>query len=238
MSSSLKYVIIPAAGIGTRMKTDTPKQYIKLKNQQTILDTTIGIFVASGFFDKVIVALSQRDDFWQDSIYFSNPQVKSCIGGDTRFESVQNALNIINKQFTDDKNSWIFVHDGARPAVSLADIIKLYNKVKASKNQCGILAIPAFETVKQISNNSILATLKRDDIWLAQTPQLARLNHLVKAFKFCQSNKITDKVTDEASALELLGDRPIIVEGSRKNIKVTTKDDLAFINYLIKSPAI
>ena len=231
MSNSVKYVVIPAAGIGTRMNADTPKQYIKLKNQKTILDTTISIFVNSGFFDKVIVALNKSDDYWHDSIYSNNPKVITCIGGDTRFDSVRNGLATI-EQFDSANDSWVFVHDAARPAVDLADITRLYNQVDATAAQCGILAVRAFETVKKVSSNTITETLDRDAIWLAQTPQLAKCSHLNKAFEYCQNKNLTHKITDEASALELFGDSPIIVEGSRKNIKVTTAEDLDFIDWV------
>jgi 2-C-methyl-D-erythritol 4-phosphate cytidylyltransferase len=227
----MKYVVIPAAGIGTRMNADIPKQYIKLKNQKTILDITISIFVNSDFFDKVIVVLNKDDDYWQDSIYSNNPKVITCIGGDARFESVGNGLAMI-KQFNCEKDSWVFVHDAARPAVDLSDIINLYEQVDATASQCGILAVRAFETVKKVSGHNIKETLDRNGIWLAQTPQLARFNHLEHAFKYCENNGLTDKVTDEASALELFGDTPIIVEGSRKNIKITTEEDLDFIDWV------
>jgi len=227
----MKYVVIPAAGIGTRMKSELPKQYIKLKNQKTILDITISIFANSDFFDKVIVVLNKNDTYWKNSIYFNNPKVTTCIGGNTRFESVRSGLTTI-KQFNCEKNSWVFVHDAARPAVSLVDVINLYENVKNSKCQCGILAIPAFETVKKVSGAKVVETLDRNNIWLAQTPQLARFNHLEQAFKYCENNSLTAKITDEASALELFGDRPIIIEGSRKNIKITTKEDLDFIDWV------
>ena len=231
MSSSIKIVIIPAAGIGSRMNADIPKQYIKLKNQKTILDTAISIFVNSDFFDKVIVTLNKNDDYWQGSIYSNNPKVITCIGGDTRFESVRNGLAAI-KQFDSTNDGWVFVHDAARPAVGLADIMRLYEQVDATAAQCGILAVRAFETVKKVSGNAITETLDRNDIWLAQTPQLAKCSQLSKAFEYCQDNHLIDRITDEASALELFGSSPIIVEGSRKNIKVTAAEDLDFIDWV------
>ncbi len=231
MSNNIKYVIIPAAGIGTRMKSEVPKQYIKLKNQKTILDTTISIFVNSGIFEKVIVALNKNDDYWGNSIYFDSSKVITCIGGNSRFESVRNGLVTI-KQFGNEKDSWVFVHDSARPAIDIIDIMKLFEHVKATVSECGILAVRAFETVKQVSSMYITDTLDRNNIWLAQTPQLAKSDHLVKAFEYCQSKDLTDRITDEASALELFGSIPIIVEGSRKNIKVTTQEDLDYIDWV------
>lgn len=225
---SNKYVLIPAAGIGSRMGLNIPKQYCKLSNGKTILDNTLEKFVNSTFFDKVIVAVNEADEFWQDSIYFDHPKVQACIGGVTRFNSVYNALNSINC----DDRSWVFVHDAARPCVNIKDVVNLYDLSSASHSQAGILAIKAFETVKKVTAKNIIAkTVNRSDIWLAQTPQLSRFAQLKKAFDFCHSNELIDRVTDEASALELYGINPIVVEGSRKNIKITTQDDLDFASW-------
>ncbi|QEO56578.1 2-C-methyl-D-erythritol 4-phosphate cytidylyltransferase [Francisella marina] len=228
---SNKYVIIPAAGIGTRMELDIPKQYYKLINGKTILDNTLEKFVEDSFFDKVIVAISDSDNLWNTSEYFDHPKVQYCVGGATRFHSVYSALKFIGDRKSDD---WIFVHDAARPCVNIEDVIALYNQTQDSHTQAGILAIRAFETVKKVAIKMIIAkTIDRQDIWLAQTPQLSRLGQLEKAFDFCYTNNLIDKITDEASALELYGINPIVVEGSRKNIKITTQDDLEFANWQI-----
>lgn len=224
------YVIIPAAGIGSRMQLDIPKQYYKLSNDKTILDNTIEKFVEDSFFDKVFVAIGGEDGFWDESIYFNHPKVKVCKGGTTRFNSVYNALNAIENC---NEKDWVFVHDAARPCVDINDVKDLYESTKVSHSQAGILAVRAFETVKKVATkNIIIKTLNRDEIWLAQTPQLSRYAQLKQAFDFCYSNNLIDKITDEASALELYGINPIVVEGSRSNIKVTKKDDLDFANWL------
>ncbi|AIT10183.1 2-C-methyl-D-erythritol 4-phosphate cytidylyltransferase [Candidatus Francisella endociliophora] len=230
---SNKYVIIPAAGIGSRLGLDVPKQYCKLANGKTILDNTLEKFVENSFFDKVIIAISCKDAFWQDSIYFDSPKVQTCIGGATRFNSVHNALHAIKNY---DSKDWVFVHDAARPCVLIDDILELYEAAKLSHSQAGILAIKAFETVKKVAaKNIITKTINRNDVWLAQTPQLSRYGQLKEALDFCFTNDLTDRITDEASALELYGINPIVVEGSRKNIKITTKDDLDFANWYFGS---
>lgn len=231
LNNSLKYVIIPAAGIGSRMNLDMPKQYCKLSNNKTVLDTTISKFIDDQFFDLVIVSLKENDKSWGVSHFYNHPKVKTCIGGDTRFESVFNALRCVESIASNE--DWVFVHDAARPAVNLDDIKRLYDCVSTSKEKCGILAVKAFETVKQVSNYSITKTLDRDYIWLAQTPQLSMFKLIMKAFRFCVDEKLISKITDEASALELFGVLPKVVEGSRKNIKITTKEDLEFVNMLL-----
>ncbi|TDT72792.1 2-C-methyl-D-erythritol 4-phosphate cytidylyltransferase [Allofrancisella inopinata] len=234
-NDSSKYVIIPAAGIGSRMALDIPKQYFKLSNNKTILDTALEKFIKPDFFDKVIVALNKDDNFWKDSIYFSHPKVVTCLGGETRFDSVYNALKQIQIR---SQTTWIFVHDAARPNVTFQDTKNLYEAVKLSKSKSGILGIRAFETVKQVTSNSPITidkTLNRDNIWLAQTPQLCELSLLYNAFEYCWLNDLAKLVTDEASALELYGSSPLIIQGSRSNIKVTTQEDLELINWLCQN---
>ena len=226
---SNKYVIIPAAGIGTRMQLDIPKQYYKLSNGRTILDNTLAKFIDNPLFDKIFVAIAANDNFWSDSLYYNRDKIVVCNDGATRFNSVYNALKAINERKNDD---WVFVHDAARPCVNIDSIIDLYQQTKLSYSQAGILAVRVFETVKQVGiKNIIIKTLDRNNIWLAQTPQLSRLKQLEKAFDFCYSNNLVDKVTDEASALEIFGINPIVVECSKKNIKITTKDDLEYANW-------
>lgn len=226
---SNKYVIIPAAGIGTRMQLDIPKQYYKLSNGRTILDNTLAKFIDNPLFDKIFVAIAANDNFWRDSLYYNCDKIVVYSGGATRFNSVYNALKAIDERKNDD---WVFVHDAARPCVNIDSIIDLYQQTKLSHSQAGILAVRAFETVKQVTiKNIIIKTLDRNNIWLAQTPQLSRLGQLEKAFDFCYLNNLVNKVTDEASALEIFGINPIAVECSKKNIKITTKDDLEYANW-------
>ncbi|MBK2027341.1 2-C-methyl-D-erythritol 4-phosphate cytidylyltransferase [Allofrancisella guangzhouensis] len=215
------------------MALDIPKQYFKLISDKTILDTTLEKFVSSDFFNKVILSLNKDDNLWKDSIYFNHPKIVTCTGGDTRFDSVYNALKQI--QIKPKVTTWIFVHDAARPNVMFQDIENLYEAVKESKSKSGVLGIRAFETVKQVTSNSPITidkTLNRDYIWLAQTPQLCELSLLYKAFEHCKLNNLAKLVTDEASALELYGVSPLITQGSRNNIKVTTQEDLELINWL------
>ena len=227
--NSKRYVIIPAAGIGSRMNVNTPKQYLKLSNKTTILDSTLECFISDEFFDKIIICLSSDDILWVKSKYYNHDKIITCTGGDTRFDSVFNGLKtIIN---TLDSDSWVFVHDAARPCVKSEDIKNLYNQVSRSSNQCGILAIKAYETVKKVVDCQISGTIDRSYVWLAQTPQLATANKLFDSFNYCVDNHLSNKITDESYALEYYGIQPIVVEGSRSNIKITTQEDLLFIEW-------
>ncbi|MFC4891845.1 2-C-methyl-D-erythritol 4-phosphate cytidylyltransferase [Pseudofrancisella aestuarii] len=231
-SNPKKILIIPAAGIGSRMELDLPKQYFKLSNNKTILDNTISVLLEKQFFDLVIVSLSDEDKYWIKSEFATHPLIKTCIGGETRFHSVYNALSFI-KDIANERD-WIFVHDAARPCINIESVESLLNKVSTNVNSnSGILAIRAFETVKEVTNNKIIKTLNRENIWLAQTPQLSKFGDLLSAFNFCSNNNLINNVTDEASALELYGDNPIIVEGLKSNIKVTKQEDLEFVEFFL-----
>lgn len=228
-----KILIIPAAGIGSRMELDLPKQYLKLSNNKTILDNTILALLKEPFFDLVIVSLSNEDKYWIESEFANHSLVKTCIGGETRFHSVYNALKFI-KDIAKEED-WIFVHDAARPCINIKSVEKLLKEIADSNinSNSGILAIKAFETVKESTNNKIIKTLNRENIWLAQTPQLSKYGELLKAFNYCSNNNLVNSVTDEASALELYGNKPIIVEGLRSNIKVTKQEDLEFVEFFL-----
>ena len=80
-----KYVVIPAAGIGSRMGTETPKQYLQLSDGRTILDTTLEVFITDDFFDFIIISISDIDNLWCKSTYYNHPKIRVCTGGDTRF---------------------------------------------------------------------------------------------------------------------------------------------------------
>ena len=222
-NNSKKILIIPAAGIGSRMQSDTPKQYIKLPNNKTILDTTLSRLLDGDFFDIVIIALNENDLYWENSIYCKNKRVVTCLGSSTRFESVNNALNSLELNHKD----WVFVHDAARPFIKMSDVMNLFKSVIVSKSQAGILATKAIETVKEVIDGNIInRTINRDNIWLAQTPQMSTVNNLRNAFEFCIKNNLVSQITDESSALEIYGLNPIIVEGSKSNIKITNSEDL------------
>ncbi|WP_083578941.1 IspD/TarI family cytidylyltransferase [Francisella frigiditurris] len=215
------------------MELDLPKQYLKLSNNKTILDNTILALLKEPFFDLVIISLSDKDKYWIESEFANHSLVKTCIGGKTRFHSVYNALSFIKD--STDKEDWIFVHDAARPCINIENVKKLFKEVSNSNvnSNSGILAVKAFETVKECTNSQITKTLNRENIWLAQTPQLSKYGELLKAFNYCSNNNLVNSVTDEASALELYGDNPIIVEGLRSNIKVTKQEDIEFVEFFL-----
>ena len=225
-----RIAIIPASGIGVRMKEKTPKQYIKLDNGLTILDTTIKCLLSDTFFDLVVVTLNSKDRYWKSSIHLANANIKICAGGKRRSDSVRNALIALKNVASD--NDWVFVHDAVRPCINLDDVRRLHASMMVENAVGGILAQPVVDTVKEIDKNqNIIKTLSRENIYLAQTPQAFRYRTLLMAYYFCLHNNIP--VTDEASAVEALDHQPIVVNGDKKNIKVTTPEDLVLVNYFL-----
>ena len=225
-----RVVIIPASGKGLRMNNPTPKQYLKLDNGLTVLDTAIDQLLKTPFFDQALVVLDPSDHYWSQSIHIHNKKILLCSGGKARSDSVRNALLSLKNELND--HDWVFVHDAVRPCVQLDDIRRLYASVVVEKSIGGVLGCPAIETVKQAgSGQYITKTLMRENIYLAQTPQVFRYKTLLMGYYFCLHNNIT--VTDESSAVEALDHQPIIIEGDRKNIKITNQADMMLANYFL-----
>lgn len=215
--------IIPAAGVGRRMQQNTPKQYLTLGGRP-ILATTLAIFEKMPEITEItVVAQPAALDFCQNRVIapFGFKKVLRLVpGGKERQDSVYNALKVLHRQ-----NDWdlILVHDGVRPFVTPDEVRRVIRA--AGKHGAAILALPAQDTVKKVNQEGrIQKTLKRQDIWLAQTPQAFRAAIIWRAFVEAYAREFYG--TDEASLVEALG-VPVMVEaGSPLNIKVTTPEDL------------
>jgi len=209
-------VVIPAAGIGKRVGATIPKQYLKLLGK-TIIEHSLSPFLVHPEISRVIVSLAGNDQWFKSLAIASHPKIEMVIGGAERVDSVLSALNII------DENDYVLVHDAARPCLQVDDINKLINAVK-NKQQGAILASKVRDTMKRSDpHNEIVTTVDRDNLWHALTPQMFLNKQLIKAIK---SSKQPEKITDEASALEMSGLPVTIVEGRSDNLKVTREEDL------------
>jgi 2-C-methyl-D-erythritol 4-phosphate cytidylyltransferase len=225
------WFIVPAAGIGQRMGANSPKQYLPL-GETTILEQTLSTLLAVENVQGIVVALHLDDPYWENLSIASHPKIHTVVGGDERADSVLVALEYLQTQAQPE--AWVLVHDAARPCVSVGSIQCLIENLKNEKVG-GILAIPASDTLKQVSaSGDIAVTLDRSVIWQAQTPQMFRFNILYSALK--QSIDDTG-ITDEASAVEKQGHCVKIVEGSRENIKVTHPDDLWLAEAILQRSA-
>lgn len=216
--------IVPAAGIGSRMQADRPKQYLKIR-EKTILEHTLSVLISYPGISKIVVAVTKNDPHLAQISLLKHSKIQLIEGGATRAESVFNGL----KQVENEENTWVMVHDAARPCLTHQDLDKLI----AIENEHGaILAIPAVDTIKRANHlQRIQYTEERSQIWLAQTPQFFPAHLLINALQQALDKGLT--ITDEASAMELQGFHPQLVHGKSSNIKVTHPEDLVLAEFYI-----
>ncbi|MFM2588831.1 2-C-methyl-D-erythritol 4-phosphate cytidylyltransferase [Vibrio sp. TBV020] len=227
ISPSSIVAVVPAAGVGSRMKADRPKQYL-LINQRTVLEHTVEKLLRHPAISKVIVAITDGDPYFPELSLASNPQVIRVSGGKERADSVLSALHYVEKHQLAD---WVMVHDAARPCVDLADIERLIECAYA--NQLGgILAAPVKDTMKRSNQNQdIDHTVDREALWHALTPQMFKTQMLTQALADALKQGV--QITDEASAIEWLERKPALVQGRSDNIKITQPEDLALAEFYL-----
>ena len=216
------WVIVPSAGIGARMQSDTPKQYLPL-NGKPILSHVIDTFSAMSEIEKVVVALHAKDHWWPTLSLSHSQKVLTVIGGEKRVHSVLLGLSFLNDYASDD--DWVLVHDAARPCVT-ADAVRRLIKEVGDHAVGGLLGLPVVDTLKQVSQQGdVQKTVSRDGLWRAQTPQMFRYGLLKQSIE----NALKDKqiITDEASAVEYADLQPKMVLGNVQNIKITFPEDIA-----------
>ncbi len=214
------HAVVPAAGLGSRMKASQPKQYCKAAGQ-TILEHTLQRLLAVPLINSITVAIARDDATWPTLPISQHPKVNTVWGGHERSDSVLSALMTLE----DDQHHWALVHDAARPCVRVDSILQLIEM--ATSHQGAILAVPVADTLKRVASDEIELTVSRENLYQAQTPQLFPVALLKRAL--LSANEQSIAVTDEASAIEALGYRPKIVEGCRDNIKVTYPEDLSLV---------
>ena len=221
MTDKQKYwAVIPAAGVGKRMQADRPKQYLELHGR-TVLEHTLSRFLEHPLISGVVVAVTDGDPYWQD-LRISHPKLFTASGGKERCHSVLNALQVLQLQA--DGNDWVLVHDAARPCLRNEDLDHLIEALKDHPIG-GLLGLPVADTMKRTAgDDTVLETVPREHLWRALTPQMFRLGDLYQALDTALRNN--QLVTDDASAMELAGKAPKMVEGHGDNLKITRPQDL------------
>jgi 2-C-methyl-D-erythritol 4-phosphate cytidylyltransferase len=215
------WAIVPAAGIGQRMQSDLPKQYLPL-NGKPILAWTLDAICRVPEIFQVIVPLHPEDIYWQQQIHLTYPHLQTVTGGKLRFESVQNALDFIKPKA--DANDWVLVHDAVRPCITPREISELLANI-VMHPVGGLWGVPVRDTLKKVDETQqVIKTVSRDDLWHALTPQIFRFGMLQEALFTAKRDNIM--ITDEAGAIEHLGYHPQMVRGSYANIKITYPEDL------------
>lgn len=224
------WAIVPAAGKGSRFGDPLPKQYHALLGK-TVIEHTIDKLDTFGQFEKIAVAIAPDDTHWSTLDINTKTPVQSYVGGEERLHSVYNAAIEIEKEM--DEDDWILVHDAARPCVDLDDMRRLVVAVSGHPSG-GILAAPVADTLKRVdASQQVCETMRRDVYWRAFTPQLFLGKLLIDALEQ-RINDYPTKVFDEAGAMELIGHRPLVVEGQASNIKITASSDLELAQSILE----
>ena len=218
--------VVPAAGVGSRMKADRPKQYLTI-NAITILEHTINKLLSHPQVSKVVVAVSEGDPYFPELSLSQHPDVVRVKGGNERADSVLSALNYIQESGL---GEWVMVHDAARPCIQQDDIDKLI-EAALSHPVGGILAAPVRDTMKRGVDGQIGHTVERANLWHALTPQMFRTLPLQQALTEALEQGVS--ITDEASAFEWKGASPALVAGRSDNFKVTQPEDLALAEFYL-----
>ena len=223
------HAVIPAAGIGSRMGAEVPKQYLTVAGK-TVIEQTLERLLRLPGLENIVVALGEGDPFWPGLVISNDTRLVTVKGGKERADSVLNGLYKLRQLGSDD--DWVLVHDAARPCVRLTEI-ELLIETCVNHRQGGILATPVHDTMKRSDNhNRILETIPRENLWHACTPQLFRIGELTEAIEGALESGYP--VTDEASAMERAGQQPLLVECSLANIKITRPDDLALAEFYLR----
>ena len=231
-------VILPAAGLGTRMgkgtaeKAGTSRKQFMLLDGSPILMHTVRKFIASPRVGVIVIAVRAEDTEWVREILsaeFETGRVRVVEGGNSRQDSVQNALAALGPEF-----ELVAVHDAVRPFIDLDTIHAVFDE--AAETGAAIVGVPAIDTVKQVTRGTthvrVRATLPREKLVMAQTPQVFRYDLLVRAFETARQDNFV--ATDESSMVERLDIEVSVVPGSDRNIKITKPTDMELAHLFLR----
>ena len=226
--------IVPAAGLGTRMGTDQPKQFLELDGVPLIIFTLRRLAACAAITDFLVATRTDDVMSLQDKVARAALGRSAHVihGGDTRQQSVANALAQV-----DPATEIVIVHDAVRPFVTLHQIERVIAEARA--RGAAILGIPAIDTVKEVKRASlpedvalISATIPRERIVLAQTPQAFSYTLLRDAFRKAEQDGVT--ASDEAALVERLGHDVFVVLGSERNLKITRPADMELARFYLE----
>jgi 2-C-methyl-D-erythritol 4-phosphate cytidylyltransferase len=235
------WLVMPAAGVGRRFGTSKPKQYAPLQGR-TVIEWALAPFLVDPSCAGIAVALADEDPYWGEvadrltKLPGQRPELIFAGGGAERSHTVRKGLESLQTRAASD--DWVLVHDAARPCLSPGDLQHLLTSL-ASHRVGGLLATPAADTLKRAATPGaapeIEQTVDRVGLWRALTPQMFRYGMLCEALgRALAAGRLP---TDEAQALEWMAERPVLVQGSAANIKITSADDLVLAAALLRAHA-
>ena len=203
-------------------QSSLPKQYLKLAGR-TVIEWSIAPFIEHAACAGLVVVISGDDAHWRNIPSSRDPRVRVVNGGQERSDSVLAGVTALRDQCSDQE--WVLVHDAARPCLEAADLERLIDTLREDLVG-GLLAAPLVDTLKRADDEQrVAATVSREKLWRALTPQMFRYGVLSRALS--EASRRGVPVTDEAQAVELLNLKPRLVAGSADNFKITIPEDLA-----------
>lgn len=229
------WIIVPAAGIGSRMQAEIPKQYLKLLDRPVLAWTIKRLLTA--FPGATCVVPLAPDDPWWPTLVQQLPAtlstcVSTCTGGADRAASVLQGLMAL-KTLGATVQDWVLVHDAVRPCVPVQDLAALWQAV-TSDNCSALLGMPVVDSLRRVNaDQRIMGTVDRTDLWRAFTPQVFPWGILHEALS--QANAQGRIVTDESEAVLQLGKPVAFVQGSEQNIKLTYPEDITRAEHILKN---
>ena len=228
MNAPRCWALVPAAGSGSRLGGERPKQYVEIVGKP-LLAHTLKSLTEVGEILGIAVGLASDDHWWHKNIVDSDRILGTYIGGVSRAETVLRGLEYLEPHIH--TGDWVLVHDAARPCIRSSDIERLISE-RGDGLSGALLALPAPDTMKQSNGRDLVeGTISREGLWCAQTPQLFSYTALRDALQ--RSDLST--VTDDSSAMEAAGYMPRLVPGRADNLKVTTHEDLELAALILQS---
>jgi 2-C-methyl-D-erythritol 4-phosphate cytidylyltransferase len=222
-------VILPAAGRSSRFKDKEKKPFANLDGRAVWL-RTMELFVTRSDVVQCILVIAKADQETfrrRNAAHMAFMNVQIADGGNERFESVENALKLLKPEA-----DFVAIHDAVRPCLTTAQIDAVFGR--AAQTGAALLATPVADTVKQVNaQHQVQATLSRQGLWLAQTPQVFRRDWLDAAY--ARRRSLGKDITDDAQLLEAAGHPVYVVESAATNIKITTKSDLILAEAILKA---
>jgi 2-C-methyl-D-erythritol 4-phosphate cytidylyltransferase len=223
------WAVVPAAGSGRRMGAGTAKQYLALRGRP-LLTHALAPLLRCARIEAVVLVIAPGDTRWEEAVS-PGPRILTAPGGAERCHSVLSGLEALADRAAAD--DWVLVHDAARPCLSAAEIEALFSEI-GDDPVGGLLALPLADTLKRADDeHRVAATVPRAGLWRALTPQMFRYGLLREALAAAVAAGVA--VTDEAAAMERAGHRPALVAGSGANLKVTTPEDLALAEAVLRA---
>lgn len=222
-----KFAIIVAGGTGSRLGSDLPKQYMLLDKQPVLMYSIRAFYESDPHTHIIVVIAEQMLEYWQALCREHALKVEHQLvfGGQTRTESVRNALDFITATYADRyRDSLIAVHDGARPLIQAADINHLYKKAK--EYNCVVPAVQSTDSIR-VGSSDKNYVMNREVVWKIQTPQVFRGQILVSAYQLASQAEPPATFTDDASIVEEMGNTVHLVTGDYRNFKITYPEDIS-----------